>query len=79
MSEVERKILEYLAEEAGVEQDLAVDASLVEGGVLDSFDIVALSAFIAKEYAVKIKPLEVNLDNFDSVQKISSFISRKLD
>lgn len=76
---IQGQLFDYFENEAGIDQSIEPDDSIVEGGVIDSFDIVALSIWLGEKYQIKISPLEVNLDNFDSVAKISSFISRKIN
>ncbi len=74
---IQNELLDYLENEAGIDQSVETSDSLVESGLIDSFDIVALSVWLGSQYEIKISPLEVNLDNFDSIEKISSFIIRK--
>lgn len=74
---IKNQLFDYLRDEAGIEKEIEVDDSLVEGGIIDSFDIVALSTWISQTYQIKINALEVNLDNFDSVSKMVSFIAKK--
>lgn len=53
------------------------DTLLFSTGLLDSFHLVELVSFIESAAGIKIKPMEVNLHNLDSVEKILDFISRK--
>ena len=77
-NEITSDIFDYLMNEAGIEEKPQAQDSLVGGKILDSFDIVSLSTFLSQKYAIKIKPLDVNLDNFDSVEKIANFVNKKL-
>lgn len=76
-SEIQELILSYLNNETGIDTQPEIDTSLVDGGILDSFDIVALTTYLAATFKFKISPLEVNLENFDTVERISAFIDRK--
>ncbi|TSA41537.1 MAG: acyl carrier protein [Verrucomicrobiales bacterium] len=53
------------------------DTSLLKEGIIDSLGVVELIEFAQKEYGVKVEPLEVTPDNFDSVAKLCTFIRRK--
>jgi acyl carrier protein len=73
MSLTRDSLLNYL-EQLGVEADsLTEDTHLFSDGVLDSFTMVDLIAFIEKEAEVKMKPGDVRLDNLDSVDRILSY------
>ena len=76
--ELVEAIYGYLINEAGVSTELSEDLSLVEGGVIDSFDIVALSTWLQTEYNLKIGPLDMTLENFDTVNRIAEFTLKKM-
>ena len=54
------------------------DASFLEGGVIDSLGIIELVAFVEKQYGISVADHELLPNNFDSVNKLSSYITRKL-
>ncbi len=45
---------------------------------VDSMDVIDLATAMEKRFGLKIEGEEVNFENFDSVSKMSAFISRKL-
>jgi acyl carrier protein len=53
------------------------DASFLELGIIDSFGFVELLAFVNEEFGITVADEELVPDNFDSVQKLTSFIGRK--
>ncbi len=53
------------------------DASFIELGVIDSFGFVELLAWVHGEFGITVADEELVPDNFDSVQKLTSFIGRK--
>ena len=57
---------------------LGDDASFLEGGVIDSLGIIELVAFVEKQYGISVADHELLPNNFDSVSKLSSYITRKL-
>lgn len=59
------------------EEDIILDESLVDQGVIDSFGLVEIAAYIGSTYAYKVPQEEMNRANFGSVLKIVDFIIRK--
>ncbi|MCG3181129.1 MAG: hypothetical protein BIFFINMI_03503 [Phycisphaerae bacterium] len=53
------------------------DAPLISSGVIDSFALVDLVAFLERSGGFRIRPGEVRLDNLDSVARILAFCRSK--
>ena len=68
-------ITTFLFGEAG---DLQDDTSFMGGGIIDSTGILELVMFIEETYAIKVQPEEMLPENFDNVNRVAAFISRKL-
>lgn len=56
---------------------LSPKESLFKSGILDSFGMLELVAFVEKTFQVKILPSEVRMESFDTVEKILKFIEKK--
>lgn len=54
------------------------DQSLLRTGIVDSTGILELIAFLEVTFKVKFADNELVADNFDSVSKIISFMTKKL-
>ncbi len=54
------------------------DASFLEEGIIDSLGIIELVTFVEKKFSISVADHELLPNNFDSVRKLSSFISSKL-
>jgi acyl carrier protein len=52
--------------------------SLIRGGIIDSTGIHELIFFLEEEFKLSIVPDEMVPANFDSIQTVSDFVSRKL-
>ena len=53
------------------------DTPLFSSAVLDSFSLVDLVSFVEKQIGAKIKAMDVNLDNFDTIERIIAYASRR--
>jgi acyl carrier protein len=54
------------------------DASLLELRVLDSTDVLELIVFLEDRFLIKVEDEEVVPENFDSVNRLHDFATRKL-
>jgi acyl carrier protein len=52
--------------------------SLLGSGVIDSTGILELISYLEEHFAVKFEDTELTGENFDSIEKITSFVSGKL-
>lgn len=53
------------------------ETSLFKGQVLDSLSLSMLVAFIEETFEIKVKPLDIVYENFDTLNNIKAFIERK--
>ena len=67
-----------------LKDDLDVDTTtlsdkcaLFSSGVIDSFSLVSLMAFIEDTGNIRISPSEVTTDNLDSIDRIINFVATK--
>jgi acyl carrier protein len=72
-----RFILTDLLDNAGG-VTLAADDNLMLGGQIDSLGVIKLVNFLEKQFGVKIRPGEITLKNFKTVNRMVDFIDRKL-
>jgi len=61
----------------GSEENLNDDDSLLEKGIIDSTGILELITFVEETFNIEVADSEVIPDNFDSVNKICSYIGRR--
>ena len=75
----EERLRTILEEDLGVElDDVTRDDSLVTDGIVDSFALVDLVMQLESELAIKVKPLEINLENFDTLGLMLAFLEKKV-
>ena len=72
------KILEILTELRG-DVDFANETALVDDGILDSFDVVAIVSELVAEFDVDITINDIVPENFNSVEAIKALVDRLLD
>ena len=61
----------------GGKGSVADEDSLFAAGILDSFGMLELIAFLEKERGLVVSPGEVTMDNFDSLERIMRLVRRK--
>ncbi len=57
---------------------VAENDSLIQGGILDSTGIYELVFFLEEQFKLQIAPEEMTPANFDSIETVDAFVSRKL-
>jgi acyl carrier protein len=68
----------YLHEKQGLEpEDFEDDTLLFSSGLIDSFSMVDLIMFIEVTAGVRVHPVDVTLDNFDSIDRILAFVEAR--
>ena len=74
------ELLGYLQTDLGIDTSQVADSTpLFSSGIIDSFSLVSLLTFVETTCAFKVSPLEVNLDNMDSIERLMGFIRRKTE
>jgi acyl carrier protein len=70
-----KRLLEIL-ESIRPDIDFVNEKSLVDGGFLDSFDIVSIIAELDEEFNIKIGVTDLGPDNFNSAEAIMKMVER---
>ena len=78
--EIKEKLKDYIARnllfsDNGFKYD--DDASFLEEGIVDSIGVLELVAFVDETYGFEVEDHEVTPDNFDSVNKLATYIRSK--
>ncbi len=56
---------------------LSDEASLLDGGIIDSTGVLEVIGFLEQTFAIQVKDEEMLPDNLDSIGKIARFVERK--
>ena len=71
-------LIHYLKTKMGLDTDGVDDTTpLFSSGLLDSFSMVDMILFIEQQSGVRMAPMDVTLDNLDSIQRILDFATAK--
>lgn len=71
-------IIEIL-EEIRPDVDFESETSLVDGNVLESFDIVSLVSELSDEFDITIRPKDLVPENFNSVDAMTALVEKLMD
>ena len=78
VQETEDALVAFVCRNYLVETDeFSRGESLVDQGVIDSFGLVEIAAFMEKKFGVKVESAEMNRANFGSITKMATFICGK--
>jgi acyl carrier protein len=79
MSDIIIGITRFMSDDLGIDgHELKLDEPLFSSGIIDSFSLVSLLTFLENSHNIRVSPAEVNLDNFDSLQKMQKYVESKL-
>jgi acyl carrier protein len=75
-SKIKTYILGHLLKNKNVE-NITDSTPLISGGLIDSIATMQLINFLEKEFQVEFEPHEVDKENFDTLDIISNFVTKK--
>ncbi len=75
---MEQKLIEYIVHEFEMDEDagITVDTKLISSGLIDSFSLVSLQAFIEKEFGKRIPAPKITAESFDTVRQMIEIINQ---
>ena len=79
MEDIREKVLEYVIDEyVDEDDDIEVDAdtALISSGLVDSFSMVSLKAFLERTYDIKIPEEDATPEAFDTVNSIVTIVEK---
>jgi len=79
MDDIREKVLEYVIDEyVDEDDDIEVDAetALISSGLVDSFSMVSLKAFLERTYDIKIPDEDASPEAFDTVNSIVKIVEK---
>lgn len=78
--DVFRKLVDFITHNFMVEEDeIDMDESLIDQGIIDSFGLVEITAFIQKTFGVTVRDEDMTREAFGSTHKMARFVSARLE
>jgi acyl carrier protein len=76
---VQQRIRQFILENFYVADpaELADDASLIQGGWVDSTGMLEVITFLEAEFGLRVADTEMLPENLDSIERIAGFVARK--
>ncbi len=76
---LEARVRAFLSEQLNLhDAPIERDTELVTTGLLDSMDVVRLVAHLERTRGITIPDGDIDVDHFDSISKISSYLEARL-
>lgn len=69
------QLIEFLKDTLQVETDIDAQSKLFSTGELDSMSMMQLIGFVETSAGITVRPEDVTLENFDSVEQILQFVA----
>jgi len=79
MDDIKEVVLEYVIDEYVDEDDdieVEADTALISSGLVDSFSMVSLKAFLERTYDIKIPDEDASPEAFDTVNSIVKIVEK---
>ncbi len=75
--DIKYALVEFLCKNFMVDEDeIDLNESLIDQGIIDSFGLVEISAFLESAYGIVTQQEQMVRDNFGSVHKIVAYVER---
>jgi acyl carrier protein len=76
--DIEEKLINFICSNFMVEADeFDHEESLVDQGVIDSIGLIEISAFMEREFNIKVDEVDMQRENFGSLKKMVAFIDAR--
>lgn len=71
-----QEIYTYIKNEMNHSKDFDMDSNIIESGLIDSAAILNLLLFLETQYGIAIDLEDINVDNFEQVEKIAILVNK---
>jgi len=82
MKEIQEQLINYVYDNSltieGDKEGIPLDVSLIECGILDSYEIIEMIAFIENRWKIEITVEDFTIEKMGSINKMSKLISYKI-
>ncbi len=77
MADVRDRVRRFIQDSFLVD-DFSDADSFLTTGIIDSLGVMQLVTFVESEFGIRVVDQELVPENFDSVERVSAFVERKL-
>lgn len=78
-TEFENRLLKYINTEVSlIDDDIESDTDLLLTGAVDSLGVIGITQWLEDEAGFPVEPIEVTLDNFQTVDRMLAYCRTKL-
>lgn len=78
-SQITDSLTNYLQQELNQTQvALTLNTALIEAGLIDSLSIFKLILFMEEQFAIKIQPEDITVENFETINALTALVQSKL-
>ena len=70
-------VAQSVRDAVGIELQLESQEPLLSSGVLDSISLVGLIERLGQIFAIEVDPLDVTLENFDTLSRIERYVRER--
>lgn len=78
--EIHDKLMDFITRQFSVEKDeIELESSLVDQGIIDSFGLIEIATFIEKQYNLTVSEDQMTKENFGSFVKMVHFIRKEIE
>lgn len=75
--QIKESLLDFICKQFLVDkEDIEVDKSLIDSGIIDSMGLIEISSFITKTYNFRVSVDQMTRQNFGSILLIVDFIDK---
>jgi acyl carrier protein len=67
-------LIVYMAEALSVAEEIGPETELFSSGILDSVAMMNIIGFVEEKGGIDVRPADVTLENFDTVQRIVDYV-----
>jgi acyl carrier protein len=75
---MKEKLIEFITHEFLADDDILIteDTKLISTGLIDSFSLVSLQTFIAREFGKRIPAPRITAESFDTIRQMIEIIGQ---
>jgi acyl carrier protein len=75
---MEEKLISFIKHEFVTDEDVEItaDTKLISSGLVDSFSLVSLQTYIAKEFGKMIPAPKITAESFDTIKQMIEIINQ---